>query len=189
MADEYLINYCAPTLAGIKTGSLFTIYPSPGEDIFKEVRRLNHLLRGKGLRALLCRNHRRYALIYIYRPDLLERDLKDPEAACILAGKGYNCSNPDKCIVQLMEHLSSDDSFPHEIGLFLGYPPSDVSGFMKDSKAGVKCCGCWKVYSDKEKAEQTFKKYRKCTEVFRNLYQKGRTLEQLTVGVAHTSAS
>ena len=181
MADEYLINYCAPTLAGIKTGSIFTVYPVPGEDVYGEVRRLNHLLLGKGLRALLCKNCRRYALIYIYRPDMLKRDLMDPKAVSILSGKGYNCGNPERCIVQLIQHLSSDESFPHEIGLFLGYPPSDVSGFMKDPRAGVKCCGCWKVYSDKEKAERTFDRYRKCTDIYRKMFRRGRTLDELAV--------
>jgi len=183
MGDEYLINYCAPTLAGIKTGSLFTIYPVPGEDVYGEVRRLNHMLRRKGLRALLCRNCVRYALIYIYRPNLLKKDLDDPEAANILADRGYCLNDPDRCIVQLLEHLKKDSSFPHEIGLFLGYPPSDVSAFMNDPKAGVKQCGYWKVYSNEKNAEKTFRKYRMCTDTYRTLYKKGRTLEELTVKV------
>ena len=183
MADEYLINYCAPPLAGLKTGSLFTIYPSPGDNVYEEVRRLNHLLRKKGLRALLCRKCGRYALIYVYRPDFLKRDLRDPKAKKILSAKGYNCEDPEICVVQLIKHLTDDGTFPHEIGLFLGYPPSDVSGFIKDPNAGVKCCGCWKVYSDKEGAERTFKKYEKCTDTYRKLFKNGRTLEQLTVKI------
>ena len=183
MADEYLINYCAPTLAGIKTGSLFTIFPEPEEDIYEEIRRLNRIFRKKGLRALLCKNCGRYALLYIYRPEMLKKDLRDPGAVSILSNKGYNCSNPDICIVQLIKHLANDKTFPHEIGLFLGYPAADVSGFIKDPNAGVKYCGCWKVYSDEKSARQTFKKYRRCTEILRKLHQKGKTLEQLAVNI------
>ncbi len=183
MADEYLINYCAPTLAGIKTGSLFTIYPDPEEDIYGEIRRLNHLLRKKGLRAVLCKKCKRYALLYVYRPEMLKKDLKDPGAVSILSDRGYDYENTDICLAQLIKHIDSDKSFPHEIGLFLGYPASDVSGFIRDSRTGVKCCGCWKVYSDKDRAEKIFKKYKRCTDTYRKLFKKGMTIEQLAVNI------
>jgi hypothetical protein len=40
---------------------------------------------------------------------MLKRDLMDPKAVSILSGKGYNCGNPERCIVQLIQHLSSDE--------------------------------------------------------------------------------
>ena len=114
----------------------------------------------------------------------LKKDLKCPEAACILNQKGYDCDKADQCIKKLAGHLMQDDTFPHEIGLFLGYPPKDVQGFIDNPCSGVKCVGCWKVYSDEEKAERIFKKYKKCTEVYRRLNQNGRTLAALAVNTS-----
>ena len=31
-----------------------------------------------------------------------------------------------------MQRLADGGKFPHEIGLFLGYPPEDVSGFIEN---------------------------------------------------------
>ena len=103
----------------------------------------------------------------LYRPSRLKKDLSSPEAVSILSGKGYSCDDPDRCLAQLVEHLRDDKEFPHEIGLFLGYPPEDVRSFMKSPCQGVKCVGCWKAYSNKEEAEKTFERFQKCTEIYK----------------------
>lgn len=73
--------------------------------------------------------------------------------------------------------------FPHEVGLFLGYPPEDVKGFIDHRANDFKCAGLWKVYGDEEKARSLFEKYRKCTEIYCALWQSGSKLEQLAVAV------
>lgn len=120
-------------------------------------------------------------MIYLYRPQMLEEDLANPEAEEILSDMGYpkECAN---CrLGQLVRRMRSKYGFPHEIGLFLGYPPSDVSGFMRSSSKGVKCVGCWKVYGNEEEAQNTFRRYEKCTAVYRKLAQRGKSLESLIV--------
>ncbi|MBQ7128480.1 MAG: DUF3793 family protein, partial [Clostridia bacterium] len=73
--------------------------------------------------------------------------------------------------------------FPHEVGLFLGYPPEDVKGFIENNAKCSKCVGCWKVYGDEEKAKKCFENYKKCTRIYKELYLKGKTIERLTVAV------
>lgn len=175
---KLLIEYCAPTLAGIKAGSLFTVYGS-NELIIEEIRELNRTLTKKGIRIVPVKKTGRYTLVYIYRPDMLKADLNIPEAANILLHKGYRCGNADCCLVQLVKHLMTDSEFPHEIGLFLGYPPSDVKCFMRDPYRGVKCTGSWKAYSNEEEARNTFEKYRKCRDFFMSEVKKGKKIEAL----------
>ena len=74
-----------------------------------------------------------------------------------------------------------DDSFPHEIGLFIGYPPSDVKSFMEDPSNGVKCSGCWKAYSNECEAKRLFDEYKKCSRIYMNEIKRGKTLESLVV--------
>lgn len=176
-----IIEHCSPTLAGIKTGNMFSVKITKETDIYKEIRELNELLREKGLRAIPLKSTDKYALIYLYRPNYLKKDLMDPQALNILRSKGYEPESPERCIVQLVSHLKSDEVFPHEIGLFLGYPPSDVEGFMKHPCSGVKCSGCWKAYSDPEKAKKTFNSFKKCTKKYHEMNKKGKTLQQLAV--------
>ena len=175
-----LVNHGSPTLAGIKTGNLFSLC-SEGEDFITEIRKLNRKLVKRGLRIIPVKRNGRKLLIYVYRPERLLRDLTLPEAEAILREKGYPCEYPQQCVPCLVRHLEEDTEFPHEIGLFLGYPPSDVRCFMNDSREGVQCVGCWKAYGNVEAAEKTFERFRKCTAIYRHLTKKGRPLEQLIV--------
>ncbi len=43
MPDQILIDQCAPTLAGLKTGNMFPVKIEPGQDICAELRSLNRL--------------------------------------------------------------------------------------------------------------------------------------------------
>ncbi|MBQ7614056.1 MAG: DUF3793 family protein [Butyrivibrio sp.] len=181
MPDSIIVENCSPTLAGIKTGNIFTIDRSLVSDIKEELRELNQCFTGKGLRAIPLKVTEKNILIYLYRPDKLKADLSSEEAKDILLKKGYSCKSIESDIVHLIHHIHADGSFPHEIGLFLGYPPVDVKGFMEDTRKGVKCVGYWKVYGDKEKAEKTFSSYKKCTEIYKKCLSGGRCLSQMVV--------
>lgn len=189
MLLQALVDHCSPTLAGIKTGNLFPLH-SEGDDVIPEIRELNRILVRKGLRMIPVKRDNRHTLIYVYRPERLQKDLALPEAEEILLEKGYPCGSPDRCVTCLMKHLASDAEFPHEIGLFLSYPPSDVKSFMENTSEGVQCVGCWKAYSNAREAEKIFERFRKCTTVYRALVKKGRSLEQLIVqgGVLEAAA-
>ncbi len=181
MPDNIIIENCSPTLAGIKTGNIFTIDKSLISDIKEELCELNRIFIDKGLRAIPLKITEKSVLIYLYRPEKLKADLSSEEAKEILVKKGYSCKSIESDIVHLIHHIHNDCSFPHEIGLFLGYPPIDVKGFMEDTRKGVKCVGYWKVYGDKEKAEKTFSSYKKCTEVYKKCLSCGRRLSQMVV--------
>ena len=132
MSEEYLIRNCAPTLAGIKTGSLFTCPYSSKAEVISSLRGLNQKLLSKGLRVLPLRFSENRALIYLYRPKRLESDLHQAESVRILQSLGYGCAGSEQCLVHLSRKLRAQEDFPHEIGLFLGYPPGDVCGFMAE---------------------------------------------------------
>ena len=184
MPDQLIIEHCSPTLAGLKTGSLFSVKACKTSNLNEEIRQLNKVLLKKGLRAVLVQKAGDFALVYIYRPDYLERDLRHPDAVRILEEKGYESGDSSRCLVQLVRHLLEDKSFPHEIGLFLGYPPEDVLGFMRDPSKGVKCTGCWKAYGNEEEARKTFARFRKCTEIYKREINEGKTLDDLIVKTA-----
>ncbi|SEP68828.1 Protein of unknown function [Lachnospiraceae bacterium RM5] len=128
MFEKSLVENCAPTLAGIKTGSIFSIN-TINSDINREIRRLNAVFTKRGLRLVPIDKKNNRTMMYLYRPDKLKEDLKNPDAKLILCDKGYSCTSPECCLAQLVKHLRIDKEFPHEIGLFLGYPPLDFKGF------------------------------------------------------------
>ena len=117
----------------------------------------------------------------MYRPGMLREDLKRPEAAALLKECGYRDTDPVSCIRCLIGRLSSEEEFPHEIGLFLGYPPKDVEGFMH-SRDDCLLCSLWKVYDNPEGAQEQFRKCRACTSILLSRLQSGSRLDQLAVG-------
>ena len=177
MSEELIVRHCAPTLANLKTGSLFVCPITDRPSFFSSLRSLNELLVPKGLRALPLRIREYSALVYLYRPSRLKKDLEDPAAIKILQDHGYSCYG--KCLPRLIERVRASEEFPHEIGLFLGYPPEDVQGFLDHRPC--KCSGCWKVYGDENKAKKTFDLYKKCERVYCQQLAQGIDIKRLTV--------
>ncbi len=180
MSNETLVRCCAPTMACLKTGNMFSCAFDSREQMTAELRRLNQRLRKKGLRILPMRWRDGKALLYLYRPKLLEKNLCDPLSKKLLAECGYTGRSAGACLARLISRLRTEKEFPHEVGLFLGYPPADVDGFMH-RKESYKLSGLWKVYDDVEGAVRQFARCRRCTEVYLNCLSRGFSLERLAV--------
>lgn len=181
MPEEYIVRNCAPTLAGIKTGSLFTCPFETRDVLFDGIRRINKRLTGRGLRLIPLRVSGDRALLYLYRPEKLRSDLTQGLCAQLLRCRGYNTDSCEGCVAQLGKRLRRQEAFPHEIGLFLGYPPEDVLGFIEQGPDRCKCTGCWKVYGDEESARKKFSQYRQCTRIYRDRWEKEKDIERLIV--------
>ena len=180
--EEALISHCAPTLAGHKCGSLFSWRKTYGRDLAQDVAAVNRLLQPKGVRIRLLKYCPAGALVYVYRPSMLKKRLADPDIRAFLKAQGYESLLPADALAALARRIHCGREFPHEIGIFLDYPLEDVIGFISHHGAKFRCLGCWKAYTDEEKAERTFALYRKCRLVYLNCYHnKGYGVTRLTV--------
>ena len=180
--ERYLVEYCAPTLASLKTASLFSCPKEMLPGLCGSLARLNRCFREKGIRLCLLRK-KGSALVYVYRSGELKRDLRVPEAKQILVNYGYSTKEEEGAIARLRERLMEGGEFPHEIGLFLGYPPGDVKGFIRYGGRCCKCTGCWKVYGDEVKAKQAFAMFERCKKAYLRLWQEGESIMQLAMAV------
>ena len=181
MSEELFVSQSAPTLAGIKTGNLFTAEFVNHEIAMDEIRQLNVSLTPKGVRVIPLRESKNRMLIYVYRPNCLQVDFTNEDLLEMLRNLKYPVSNPERCIVCLAQRLRECEVFPHEIGLFLSYPVEDVIQFIRQKGCNYKCCGVWKVYCDEAFSQKMFARYRKCTEVYLRVFDRGRSISALTV--------
>ena len=173
--EELLVQHSAPTLAGIKSASLICL------SLLEKSGGINfRVLQEKGLSFFTLHNRKGCCLLLVYRERQLKACLDDPEARQLLASKGYDLSSPLSALKGLRQRFLSDD-FPHEVGVFLGYPVKDVKGFIENNGENYILSGMWKVYSDAESAERTFDRYRRCSKVYKALLAKGTCLERLCV--------
>ncbi len=211
MSEDLIVRHCAPTLAGLKTGNMFTATFASKAQLDSEVQQLNQILADKGLRVTVLRiachasqsksrskNSSEYsgnhcgkgcirALIYIYRPGRLQSDLDAEEAKDILLRFGYEESSLDGCISRLADRIYECDGFPHEVGLFLGYPPEDVKGFIELGGRNSKASGYWKVYGDVDRAQKQFERFSKCTGVYLECLGRGLPITKLAVNTKVTA--
>ena len=191
MFEQELIEHCSPTLASIKAASLFTYTYKSLKELHVRVTYWNSKMKRKGITFdILSENVGvNKALIYVYRRADLEKILNRDEIRSFLLNYGYliddneivggvNCEN---IILQLKKKFEKLNQFPHEIGIFLGYPIGDVKGFIENHGCNCKCTGYWKVYCNEEEATKTFRKYKKCRDIYMNLWISGRSVMQLTV--------
>lgn len=182
MLEQALIAHGAPTLARLKTGNLFNLACPSLESLAEEMLALAPTLGEKGVELTALRVKDGRCLLYLYRPQALEAAMRDPETARFLLEYGY----PEGCtageaIERLRGRVCASEEFPHEIGVFLGYPLTDIRGFICNGGRNCLCCGCWKVYSEPERAMKRFALYRKCTEAYARLFAAGFPLSRLTV--------
>ncbi len=181
MLERYLIQHCSPTLAALKTANMFCLPFSSEEDLQRQLRIWNECLERKGVSLLfLCRGKRR-AMIYVFRRLHLQRDLSDPATARFLSCCGYPGTGVEDDLNCLKQRLQGQGGFPHEIGLFLGYPLRDVIGFIRNEGKNCRCADCWKVYGDECEARKVFAEFRKCTDAYMRLWKAGRSILNLTV--------
>ena len=124
-----------------------------------------------------CRDQDREP-VFLYLP---LHDLTDHQARELLLHYGYMPENPNACVMHLIRRLHSTEEFPHEIGLFLSYPPKDVLGFILNRACNHKCQGCWKVYGDEQESKSIFEKYDLCSRIYSEQWKQGKSIEQLTV--------
>ena len=179
--EKYIIDLCSPTLASLKTASLINCYFINEKQLEKDMAELTLLLNGKGIKIQTLRKSKKSVLIYVYRIDMLAKDLMKPGVKEVLTYYGYDSTEPEKAIEKLKMRLSETTEFPHEIGLFLGYPVGDVVGFIKNKGKNFKCCGCWKVYCDQCEAERRFELFNKCTRIYMEQWKAGKSVLKLTV--------
>lgn len=183
MLEQTMVLHCRSVMAGIKTANLFSYKFTDSKELTDEIRRLNGVCVPKGLRIVILSISENRALIYAYRISKLREDFKDRLANSMLTRRSYSVNCPETCIKQLAEKIRPGCDFPHEIGLFLGYPPEDVYGFITNHADCAKCVGAWKVYGDEDRAKKKFRQYEKCKKVYCKYYSRFNSFGQLVVAV------
>ncbi len=183
VSEELFVQCCAPTLAGIKTGSMFSCSYESKDEMTEDLRSMNRLLAPRGLCLIPLRFHAGKALLYLFRPAALRADMQNRDARKLLNEAGYEGTQCGECIGRLIRRLKEGNGFPHEVGLFLSYPPEDVRGFIENHAQNYKFIGYWKVYGDENNARRTFEKYKKCTDSYCRRLRAGHGLKELAVAV------
>ena len=175
--DRLLAAYCSPTLVGIKPASLVscdrTLYP----DLPQRLTAYRTAFAPRDMHfEIVCACSGRYLLLVYHRAQL-ERRLADQRVQRVLERFGYPVGQPlAEQLKMLKKRIALSDGFPHEIGLFLGYPIEDVVGFIRNQGRGCKLSGYWKVYGDAEAASRLFERLSRVCRAVTERVERGESL-------------
>lgn len=184
MDEALIIRHCAPTLAGLKVASLYNSTFEQFDAFLDELESFNDRFALKDIRLRFLRLTGTHALVYLYRPQVLAQILAEPEIRQFLGEYGYTRFDAEGALSELSQKFCVCASFPHEIGIFLGYPLDDVKDFIKNSGKNCRLCGCWKVYHHEDAAKKAFDCFDRCSHVYQQRFDEGFALDKLAVNSA-----
>jgi hypothetical protein len=163
---SFLALETAEILEGVKPANLINIADrrrACGRNLHSLWRRYGAaLLRRSGLRVREMAQRDDAVLLFIYHEASLVELLSRKNVATFLGKAGYgNTADLETTLAQLQGRMDGD-GFPHEIGVFLGYPLKDVAGFMGLAPLPVTGQGLWKIFGPPEKSLQLAETFLDC---------------------------
>lgn len=151
-----LAMYGAPFLKGMKMANIMTVDKEEFADI-------SFVLAGTNIAYRFLKGRGKNTILYLYRENELKAYLESEEVQVFLRAFGYMSYDLESVLARLSNRIylyhDGGMEFPHEIGVFLGYPLSDVKGFVRNNGKNYLLSGYWKVYKDVEKAAKLFERF------------------------------
>jgi hypothetical protein len=150
---KYLAVKLAPTIFSVKPSVLLTLKDSKkniANNLFTfYMQNKEYIRRTLNIEIFELKNCGYCAKVMFFKKNLLQEAVYNEWRKEYLLEFGYsNCAKLEDCLELLKKRFNSE-KFPHEIGVFLGYPLKDVEGFAKcpDHCQKVKKAP-WKIFGD-----------------------------------------
>ncbi len=161
--EMMLAFHAGPALAGIKPSNMVSCEYRDIDEMQRCLDETNLYMNKKGIIIRPLKRMRNRMLVLVYRYNKLHETVFKKENFEYLKQAGYPVEEDLNCMLCYLEQrLQNSCTFPHEVGIFLGYPLEDVVGFVENQGKNCKLAGCWKVYGEPEKAQVLFNRYERC---------------------------
>lgn len=171
-----IVLKCAPFLKGLKVSCGITMESAAYCELY-------HIFKDTGIiyRKLLESEGR--CLVLFYRREELGEYMNRIGVRSFLRQYGYEDMELEEMLVRLAGRAcmfaERGIGFPHEIGIFLGYPVKDVEGFIENAGKGALLTGYWKVYSNPREAKMIFNEYDQAKTCAVNEFLTGRSIKEI----------
>ncbi|CUX47348.1 DUF3793 family protein [Clostridium sp. C105KSO13] len=171
-----IVLQCAPLLKGLKISCSITM----DSVLYYE---LEHIFGGTGILYRKLTEDGGRCFVLFYREEELCEYLKRPEVRKFIRKFGYEDMDLKNMISRLSYRISlllaNHMGFPHEIGVFLGYPVEDVRGFIENQGQKYLLLGYWKVYSNPVAAKVLFIQYDQAKTSAVNEFLTGKSMREI----------
>lgn len=177
LLDQIFVKCSSQTLCGIKPANLFSVpCRDYSESVFEEWKKV---VKGQGL-SIVSFERGPVVVVFVYDFAWIRKILGDSFVCAYLSGKGYSdVLDTGKTLDELFVQLRESEGFPHEVGIFLGYPIEDVICFEINEGKQCKYCGYWKSYCNPEEAKKCCDRFRECSRICKQWFEEGYSVPQI----------
>ena len=174
--DTQLALQCAPLITGIKIANLLIV-----QDANERLVRM--VLQRSGISFYRLLQYKHKTTFLLFRRQQLESYLAQREVQSVLKQQGYEDFTMGNLLrtfsMRYQECRKNGEEFPHEMGIFLGYPVEDVTGFIEQKGQNFLYSGYWKVYQDVEQKQALFQKYELAKDLLIKLVSDGTDIREI----------
>jgi hypothetical protein len=160
---QELLLRLSPTILGVKPAELINIK-------FKTLEKLHDSFKGYSeLEYIEVRDfpHLNRKQLFFYHKESLREVIAGKANQKFLIKIGYPSAFDINIYLDIIIKKLQSDTFPHEIGIFLGYPLKDVIGYMGLSPLKLVKINGWRYYGSENLSVMHYKRFVKARDVFR----------------------
>lgn len=156
----------AEVLQGVKPSNLVNLVNRPRRcgknlyDIWKE--HGEGILRRSSLEAKIMAERPGSLLVLIFNRHAVCRLLENKGVHALLRKSGYASTYDADDLLTEVSCRFACGGIPHEIGIVLGYPLKDVTGFMGLGRLAFTCQGPWRIYGNPLESLRLAEMHREC---------------------------
>lgn len=173
-----LIDKIGATLVGAKPAELLNVsVDGPKKYNWEQMKKL---LKGhKEIKIVEIRDRSNKKQVLFYHRKSLDSTLRQKPNLKFLTGLDYPPHYSLEGYVDCLISKIREEKFPHEIGVFLGYPLKDVLGFLGHPSLKLADIKGWRIYGDKTLSYKTYHKFHQARESVRSLLGKKEKPEKI----------
>lgn len=176
---KYLMSKLAPVLVKLKPSGLLRLCncEKSGRDNHYDLWKAqkNDITGRLGISFKELKGTSKGKQVLFYNPEILFDTITRPANLAYLEKFDYFSCNTVEDYLEVLKTrfcaagAGNSSSFPHEIGIFLGYPLKDVRGFIEKGSLPLAKVGSWQVFGKPEESLRLMNMYKIAEEVFLNL--------------------
>lgn len=164
---------CAPLFLGLRSSLFLTVTK-------RQVARIENILRDKRITLYkISENHGKMAVL-LFDEKKMKEYIAGEAVQKILGNLGYTGDDlydfMEIFAQRYTEFVRNESAFPHEMGIFLGYPPEDVRGYLENGGKNYLCAGFWKVYENVQEKIKLFSQFERAQDSLVSLILQGNSL-------------
>lgn len=149
----------------------------------EELAVISEKLQDTSISLIILSTFRKKHLVLVYRAFELKEYLRKSEIASFLSEFGYRRDDFISNLIRLHQRMNGFynkmKKFPHEIGIFLGYPVCDIKGFLNNKGEDYLYSGYWKIYDNLEETKGRFLSFDEAREIAIEEFLCGRDLKSI----------